>query len=197
MIIMGIDPGTQHCGYAVIEASGGGKISIRDIGVWHLLNAAVGAGGGRNPSIGSRLESLHVRVTELLTRWNPQCIGLERAITFRNPLSALKLSEARGVIRLAAHQVLESADQRLIELSPTRVKKQATSLGLASKKDILRVLSLRFADLPAIVADQDLSMDAYDALAIAWTAWVDMKSQLLTTRASAPGPLPDSETQSL
>src|SRR5687767_9570500 len=118
MRIVGIDPGSQRCGYAVIDMNGASG-SIRDIGVWDLM-----AGSKGRPALGDRLEKLHAHCLELLVKHNPHFIGLEKAITFKNVQSALVLSEARGVIRLAAHQKLEKAHERLVEISPTAVKKE-------------------------------------------------------------------------
>jgi Holliday junction resolvasome RuvABC endonuclease subunit len=85
----------------------------------------------------------------------------------------LKLSEARGVIRLALHQKLAQAEKSIIELSPTAVKKSAAGLGLglSAKDEIHRILKFRFPELEALMSAPDaLSHDALDALAVAWAA---------------------------
>ncbi|MBS1983351.1 MAG: crossover junction endodeoxyribonuclease RuvC [Bdellovibrionales bacterium] len=167
MIIAGIDPGSQRTGYAVVESRGAGLI-IHDVGVWNLVQAT----GTPRPSLGARLEILADQAREFFAKWNPQVIGFEKAVAFKNISSAFVLSEARGVVRLAAYETLGSADLRLVELSPTSVKKEAASFGLSSKGGVRKGLALRFPNLETLLGDQDLSSDAFDALAIAWTAWV-------------------------
>ncbi len=166
MRIVGIDPGTQRCGFAVLEMHASQSV-ICEIGYWNLLGKS-----SLRPPLGERLELLHNNVGALFSKWNPALIGLEKAVAFRNVDSALKLSESRGIVRLAAHQKLENASDRLLEISPTAVKKHTAGWGLSGKTSIMRVLGLRFAGLNEAVGGRDLTNDAFDALAIAWTAWV-------------------------
>jgi crossover junction endodeoxyribonuclease RuvC len=173
MILIGFDPGVRRVGYSVIDCDWVRGISIRELGVWNLLEAD-------QKSMGLRLERLYQESYALLEKWNPRWIGLEKAISFKGLESSLKLSEARGVLRLACYQTLEEADQRLIELSPTAIKKNTTGWGRSSKSDMIRSLEIRFQNLEEWVknSDEKLSHDAYDALGIAWTTWVQVRQKL-------------------
>lgn len=169
MIVIGIDPGTVKAGFAVLRAEPG-KVSIEEVGAWRLV------GGGARPPIGTRLEELFERVTALFEKWNPRFIGLEKAVAFKNVSSVLTLAEARGVVRLAAHCSLVRAEDRLIEISPTRVKRSATGFGGSKKGSVEKVLALRFPQLSRLTSGE-LPHDAYDAVAIAWTAWLDGRTK--------------------
>jgi crossover junction endodeoxyribonuclease RuvC len=163
VIVVGLDPGSRRAGYAVMDVSGRAPL-ILDLGCWELMK--------RGPSLGARLEGLYELARALFQLHNPRWIGLERAFQFRNVDSAFKLTEARGVLRLAAHQTLESAEDRLIEVSPSAVKKHASGMGGLSKEGVSKALKMRFPNLESLVADKgDLAYDAYDALAVAWSAW--------------------------
>jgi Holliday junction resolvasome RuvABC endonuclease subunit len=175
MIIAGIDPGVQRAGYAILEIRDGRPL-VRDLGVWNLLSLERENERLKRASLGARLEFLHQELNAFFGLWNPSLIGLEKAVSFRNVASAHKLSEARGVVRLAAHQLLSKAEERLIELSPTAVKRQAAGFGASSKQGVSKSLSLRFSGLKDVVGDRKLPFDAFDALAIAWTAWVIAKA---------------------
>lgn len=182
MIILGIDPGSRRTGYAALEVRRPGETPrLRALGVWTLVTA-------RTPSLGSRLEVLHGSVGEFFRQWNPALIGFEKAVTFKNPASALTLAEARGVIRLAAHEILDGADKRFIELSPTAVKKNAAGFGLSTKGGIQRAVSLRFAGIEEFFGADKVAppADAFDALAIAWTAWVHMGRVKRIERFASP-----------
>lgn len=165
MKILGIDPGSQRTGYAVIQIKGNAA-EIVDFGVWDLTEKS------KVKDFGLRLEALYENMEVLLQKVNPHLIGFEKAVTFKNIPSALKLSEARGIIRLAIYQNLADAEKRLIELSPTEIKKKSSGSGAASKDSIERVLSMRFPNLKELSQKGLLTHDAFDALAVAWTAWI-------------------------
>jgi crossover junction endodeoxyribonuclease RuvC len=177
VIVVGLDPSVRRVGYAVLRCSMSSNVEILDLGVWHLHRFAEG-----KASVGSRLELLHAKAVELLGQWNPRWVGIERAVTFKNPQSALSLSEARGVLRLACYQILDNMDDRLVELSPTAIKKSTAGWGRSSKEDMLRALELRFSNLTPFVESlqglEKITHDAYDALGIAWATWVQLRQKL-------------------
>lgn len=176
MIVLGFDPSVRHVGYAVLRCSVSSDVELLELGAWNLL-----ARSGVDASVGTRLEVLHAQSTALIEKWNPRWVGLENAVNFKNPQSAFKLSEARGVLRLACYQLLDNMDNRLIELSPTAIKKNTTGWGRGSKDDMLKALEMRFSNLNSFVKTQSnatLPHDAYDALGIAWTTWVQLRQKL-------------------
>lgn len=159
---MGFDPGTRKTGYCVLAVGGGAhKNKILEWGCWNV---------GARPSLGDRLEKLYTEASALLRRWNPQVVGIEKAVVFKNIPSSLTLSEARGVLRLAVHSQLAEAAARIVELSPTLVKKSNTGRGTASKEDIKLHLKLRWGFDFTLKEFSSLSFDAFDALAIATSA---------------------------
>jgi Holliday junction resolvasome RuvABC endonuclease subunit len=87
-------------------------------------------------------------------------------VSFRNVASALVLSEARGVCRLAVFETLAHAERRLVEISPTQVKKAAVGYGSASKDQVSRFLAKRFRMTEPQAAA--LGPDSFDAVAVAW-----------------------------
>jgi len=180
MIVIGLDPGIQRAGFAVLQISPQGRVTVQDMNVWNLLPK-----GQARPSVGERLEDLYDSAAKLFKEWNPRIIGLEKAVSFKNVASAHKLSEARGVLRLAAHLNLDQAEQRLVELSPTAVKRVSSGWGRASKHGVLKSLELRFGGLEKLVLDEGLGHDAIDALAIAFTAWSQTRHRLTK---GGPGP---------
>ena len=192
MIVVGLDPGTQRTGFAVVEVLKDRSLAVCEMGVWNLLELArtaeekslgIKISPKERASVGARLEVLAVSCTALLEKWNPTIVGLEKAVTFKNVASALTLSEARGVIRLCAHQTLSSAELRIRELSPTAVKRQAAGFGGSSKEGVMKSVGRRFQGLETAIHSKLFSFDAFDALAVAWTAWLQSKSQLTLARS--------------
>jgi len=170
MIVLGIDPGTRKCGYAVLDLASS-HMRVLTFGAWNLM--------GKDPkrNLGERLEELHENSLLLLKEYNPRIVGLEKAVSFKSVPSSFTLTEARGVLRLALFQSLDRAEERLVELSPTQVKRAATGSGASPKEAIQKMLCMRFKELTAHADSRDFTSDAFDAVAVAWAAWIVRKSQ--------------------
>jgi crossover junction endodeoxyribonuclease RuvC len=173
MMVAGIDPGSRRAGFAVIEVELH-KVRIVEMGVWDLMKLSINKD---KADLGERFEILHDHVKSFFTEHNPHIIGLEKVVSFKNIESAHKLSEARGVIRLAAYQSLQDVGARLIELSPTAIKRQTTGFGSSQKQGVYKALSLRFSNLSEF-ASKKVAHDAFDALGVAWTAWIHYKQRM-------------------
>ncbi|NCN27595.1 crossover junction endodeoxyribonuclease RuvC [bacterium] len=165
MRVLGLDPGSRNCGYCVLDVEES-RLNILEAGTWNLIK------GNPKRALGSRLELLAESASLLLQRFNPRLVGLEKAVAFKNISSALTLSEARGVLRLKVYEELSHATDRLIELSPTEIKRVATGSGASNKEAVEKMLTMRFRQLSADQELEGLGADAFDALAIAWTAWI-------------------------
>ncbi|HYW92572.1 MAG TPA: crossover junction endodeoxyribonuclease RuvC [Gammaproteobacteria bacterium] len=144
--ILGIDPGSQITGFGVIEARGGG-VAYVDSGCIRL----------RGPDLGARLRLLHEQLREVIAASRPEEVAVERVFVARNPDSALKLGQARGVaICSAALQGLPVS-----EYAARQVKQALVGRGGAQKRQVqhMIVALLQLAGTP--------QADAADALAIA------------------------------
>lgn len=149
MLILGVDPGLQKTGWGVIKAQGS-SLSYVASGVIKTRPAE---------SLALRLAHLHNELSAVITLYGPEVSALEETFVNRNPASALKLGQARGVLLAAlALQGLE-----VHEFSPNKIKKSVVGAGHAGKEQIgMMVKTL----LPAC---GPLSEDEADALAAAIT----------------------------
>ncbi len=133
MKILGLDPGIQHVGLALL--GGGRLLEVQEY---------------RPPAgpLAQRLLHLERFLDHLLEHWTPQVAALEQVIYHRNVRSALTLGAARGVVllTLARHGV------EIHELSPTRVKRAVTGNGRASKAQILYMVQ-QLTGLPSHMGD--------------------------------------------
>lgn len=145
--ILGIDPGTVATGWGVVEMAGGSLA--------HVAHGTIGSPARHNQ--GSRLSRIYRGLQEVLTRYQPQGISLEKVFFARNPQSALKLGQARGVALLAA------AESRLEvrEYSSAEIKLAVVGYGQATKEQVQKMV----ASLLGLQAK--LPGDAADALAAA------------------------------
>ncbi len=147
MRILGIDPGSRHTGYGVVELHGD-ELEPLD---WGRLSCPP-----REP-VPQRLARLAAGLEELLGRWQPDAAVLETPFHGLNARSLVVLAQARGAL-LA---VLAGRRVPIHEYSPAEVKSAVTGHGRADKRQMARMVGLQLA-LP-----EEAGEDAADALALA------------------------------
>ena len=147
-IILGIDPGTQVMGYALLKVEGNNtQVLLMDV-----LKLA------QHKDIYLRLEKIHTKVCELIKLYQPQTFAIEAPFFGKNVQSMLKLGRAQGVAIAAAMQ----AGIDVTEYSPKKVKQSITGNGNADKDQVWKMLQrvLNIEEKPQY-------FDATDALAVA------------------------------
>jgi len=147
MRILGIDPGTINFGYGVVD--GEDKMTMVDCGVLTFSS--------RIP-IEQRLHSLHTKLNEIITRYQPDEVAIEEPFVAKNVRSALAVGRSQAVAMLAG------AGQGLPVYcyTPTYIKQQVTGYGNSSKEQVKEVVKIQL-DLSRLPQ----SSDAADALAVA------------------------------
>lgn len=160
MRILGIDPALRVTGYGVIERRG------RSVA---LIEAGVVA-PRRSETLERRLAELHAGVSALLAQTAPDVVVIEELYTtYKNPMTAILMGHARGVMCLASAQ----AGVPVQTLGHAHVKRALVGSGSASKDQVnamvTQLLQLRAAPKPN---------DVSDALAIA-LAYLNMSEHVL------------------
>lgn len=148
MLILGIDPGTARIGVGLIEY----KDKKAAIKCYDCLTTSAGE------TTAARLNDLHRQLTGFIKKHRPDLVAVEELFFFKNLTTAIKVSQARGVILLAAAQ----KNLPVREFTPLQVKQALTGYGRAEKKQIQQMvkLILNLKELPQ-------PDDAADALALA------------------------------
>lgn len=146
--IMGIDPGTNILGYAVI--------TIKDNNPIPIVMGTVNLGKYGDPY--KKLAQIFDRLSSLITQYHPNEMALEAPFYANNVQSMLKLGRAQGVAMAAAL----SRGIDVFEYLPTRVKQAVAGQGRASKEQIAGILH----HILAIELGTE-KLDATDALAVA------------------------------
>lgn len=144
--VIGIDPGSRLTGYGVIEVEGQ-RLAYRASG---CIRTASGTFPGR-------LAEIYEGVCALIRDHQPDEVAIEEVFLARNPASALKLGQARGVAIAAA----VAHGLPIHEYAARRVKQGLVGTGRASKAQVQHMVRVLLS-LPG--APQ---ADAADALAIA------------------------------
>ncbi len=148
MIIIGIDPGLATVGFGVIRKEKG-KLSPVSYGCIKTSPEK------QNPE---RLKEIYDEVNVLLDKYSPSEVAVEKLFFTNNITSAMGVSEARGVIFLAAQQ----KNIPIIEYTPKQIKQAITGSGSADKKQIQEMIK-RLLGLDEIPRPDD----AADGLSIA------------------------------
>ncbi len=148
MRILGIDPGTGTIGFGVIEHHRG---TTKLLTVGHISTS-------KTLSPAARLTELAEDLKTLCAEWKPDVCAVEQLFFSKNVKTALKVSEARGVIL----HTLNMAGYPVVEYNPLQIKVAVTGDGRADKKQVQKMVKiiLKLATIPK-------PDDAADALAIA------------------------------
>jgi crossover junction endodeoxyribonuclease RuvC len=154
MRILGVDPGLQRTGYAVLDCSASVECpEIVEAGVFRLT---------RGESIADRLVELDRDLADAIERLKPEAAAVEKLFShYKRPTTAVVMGHARGVILLAVAR----AGLSLHELEPTTIKKSLTGSGRAGKEQVQRAVQeqMRLREMPE-------PPDVADAIAIALCA---------------------------
>jgi crossover junction endodeoxyribonuclease RuvC len=147
--ILGVDPGLRRTGWGVIDVDGS-RLIYRACGAFTTDSDA---------SLSSRLAALLSSLGALVAEHGPHEAAVEETFVNRDPQSALKLGQARGVALLGP----ALAGAPVAEYAANLVKKTVVGTGHAEKRQIAAMVRLL---LPQSRAD---TPDAADALAVAIT----------------------------
>ncbi len=145
--VLGIDPGFDRLGLAVIE----GDASRPE----HVWSACVMPARGEPAK---RLAAVSRAVADAIRIYAPDIVALETLYFSTNKKTALAVAEARG----AALAEAGAAHCRILEFAPVQVKLAVAGYGRADKKAIARMLP-RLLVLP----DRRMLDDELDAIAVA------------------------------
>jgi len=149
MIVLGLDPGTRHFGWGVVERRGT-RLLHRGHGIVHTRESE---------SIALRLVVIERALIAVVEEHGPLIASVEAIFFAKDASAAAKLGHARGVALL----VCARAGLEVNEYPPALVKKAVTGNGRAEKGQVAQMIKVLLG-LPA-----PPPADAADALALAVT----------------------------
>ena len=149
MKILGIDPGTRNCGYAIVEKNGS-TVKLIEAGLIKIKTKI--------------LQEQIVEMTEgfdlIFSKHEIDEVSIEDMFFAFNPKTVIKLAQFRGAISLKILQKFGN----FAEYTPLQVKKAVTGNGKATKEQVSfmvkRLLGIKKEIKP---------LDITDAIAIALT----------------------------
>ncbi len=148
--ILGIDPGSQRTGVGIVDADASGRATH----VFHAPLVLLDA-----ESFPLRLKLLLDGLGEIIEKYRPDEVAIEKVFMARNPDSALKLGQARGAAMCAAVM----RDLPVHEYAAKEIKLATVGKGSADKAQVQHMIGVMLNLTGKIQAD------AADALAVAIT----------------------------
>jgi crossover junction endodeoxyribonuclease RuvC len=150
MKIIGIDPGYDRFGIAVIEKTGGKDILL-------YSDCVV---TDRKKTLGERLNNIANALDSVIKDYNPNLISLEKLFFYSNQKTAGAVAESRGVVleKAASYKI------PVVEFTPSQIKVATTGYGKSDKKQVMFMVS------KLVTIDKTIRYDdEYDAIAVAIT----------------------------
>ncbi len=150
MHILAIDPGYERLGIAVLFGTVGNE---------NLLYSDCFKTSSTLP-FNSRLELIGNEIKEVIKKFDPQTLAIEKLYFNTNQKTAIAVAETIGAIKYIA----KSSGLNIYEYTPLQIKSAVAGNGRGSKKDVINMLH------KLIKIEKDIKYDdEYDAIAAGLT----------------------------
>jgi crossover junction endodeoxyribonuclease RuvC len=166
--LLGVDPGTNVLGYALIEIEQK-QMKLLELGVIRL---------NKWEEHQERLRHIFERLQSIIEAYRPAEMAIEAPFYGKNPQSMLKLGRAQGVAIAAAM----TKGMQITEYSPKKIKQSVTGNGNATKEQVAAMLSSILGFKP-----DEHALDATDALAAAVCHFYQSSSRAAPGKKSYSG----------
>ncbi|MFB5678752.1 crossover junction endodeoxyribonuclease RuvC [Paenibacillus terreus] len=148
MRILGIDPGIAIVGFGFVDKQGSKVVPVQ----YGCIQTEA-----HTPEE-ERLLQVYEGMKQLIDKYKPDAVALEKLFFNRNVTTAMTVSQARGVLVLAAVQ----SGLPVAEYTPMQVKQAIVGYGKAEKQQVQEMVRM-FLKLQAVPKPDDVA----DALAVA------------------------------
>jgi crossover junction endodeoxyribonuclease RuvC len=163
MKILGIDPGYERLGIAILEKNIEKQNSFSKKEIVLFSECFKTASSLPFPE---RLSLIGKRVDQLIKKYKPEILSIETLFLNTNQKTVMQVAEVRGVIIY----LCKKNKMKIFEASPPQIKIAITGYGKADKKQVIKMVNL-LVDL----RKESNSDDELDAIAIALTASASLK----------------------
>ena len=161
MRILGIDPGFERLGIAVLEKDKNGKKPFdKTQGKEKVLFSECFKTSAKL-EFSERLFLIGEEIKSVIKKWKPGVLAIETLFLNTNQKTVMRVAEARGVVIYEA----SLSGLRIFEASPPEVKTATTGYGKANKEQVMKMVKIL-----TNIDSAKKSDDEMDAIAIALTA---------------------------
>jgi crossover junction endodeoxyribonuclease RuvC len=163
MRILGIDPGFERLGIAVLEkaASAKGSGAPKEIVLFSECFKT-----SAKLEFHERLCLIAGEVKDVIKKYKPEVLSIETLFLTTNQKTVMHVAEARGVVVYEA----ANAGMKIFEASPPQIKIATTGYGKASKEQVMKMVKILVE-----IDNSKKSDDELDAIAIALTAFACLR----------------------
>lgn len=167
MRILGIDPGFERLGIAVLEKENKKTTFVKNSGVSkeHVIFSECFKTSAKL-EFSERLKLIGQEVRKVIKEYQPKVLAIETLFLNTNQKTVMRVAEARGVVVYEGAQ----AGLQIFEASPPQIKIATTGYGRANKEQVMKMVKILVE-----VAKNKTSDDELDAIAIALTALAHLK----------------------
>ncbi|MEJ0001728.1 MAG: crossover junction endodeoxyribonuclease RuvC [bacterium] len=159
MRILGIDPGFERLGVAVLEKNAGDK---RERVLFSECFKT-----SKELEFPERLALVGREIRAVIKKYVPERLAIETLFMTNNQKTVMHVAETRGVILYEA----KSAGLEIFEATPSQIKVAVTGSGRADKQQIIKMVKM-LVEIPSTKT----SDDELDAIAIAITGFAHHRS---------------------
>jgi crossover junction endodeoxyribonuclease RuvC len=173
--ILGIDPGYERMGIAVLE-----KVASAPPSLKATAGQSKGYGEPRRECVifsecfktsakldfSERLKLIGLEVKKIIKEYKPEVLAIETLFLNTNQKTVMRVAEARGVVIYEA----SVAGLKIFEASPPQIKIATTGYGRANKDQMIKMVKILVE-----VEKNKTSDDELDAIAIALTAFAHLR----------------------
>ena len=142
--VLGIDPGLDRTGWAILTRDARSVLSLRACGLIHT---------DAHQKLPNRLEYIFAELQKLIAAYGPDQVAMEQNFFLKRAVTMANTVMTRGVIILAC----QLAGKPISFYPPKRVKMMLCGTGTADKKQVQRMVQLTLnldkAPSPDDVAD--------------------------------------------
>lgn len=153
MIILGIDPGFERLGIAILEKNKDGKKENVLFSECFKTSAKL--------DFAERLFLIGKKIRHVIKSWKPEVMSIETLFLNTNQKTAMRVAEVRGVLIYEAR----NAKLAIFEASPPQIKMAVAGHGGADKEQVMKMVRIL-----TNIEKGKKSDDELDAVAVAITA---------------------------
>ncbi|PIR68370.1 crossover junction endodeoxyribonuclease RuvC [Candidatus Nomurabacteria bacterium CG10_big_fil_rev_8_21_14_0_10_35_16] len=158
MKILGIDPGYERLGIAILEKNKTDKKEKVLFSECFKTSAKL--------VFPERLQLIGKEIKTIIKKYKPEILSIETLFLNTNQKTVMRVAEVRGVVIYEAIQ----AGLKIFEASPPQIKIATTGYGKANKEQIMKMVKILVE-----IDKNKASDDELDAIAIAITAFAHMR----------------------
>lgn len=156
MIILGIDPGYERLGIAIL---------IKEKGKEQVLYSECFKTSAKL-KFEERLFLIGEKIEKIIKEYRPNVLAIETLFSNTNQKTVMHVSEARGVV---IYEAIKKG-LKIFEASPPQIKMATTGYGKADKNQVIKMVKMLVK-----IDNSKKSDDELDAIAIALTAFAHIR----------------------